>query len=212
VKPVWDSTRKKFCSHRCFSIWRIGKSSEWAKREPDIKVCPQCQKPFEAGGEGRPRRYQIHCSRACNVAAQGYRTECLKLKAVDAAYIAGFIDGEGCISFYKRGPSVGVKLFAHNNKRPVLDWISEVTGIGAVSSKGRPRSEKHGVGLYWQCNGKGAVSVLNQIREYLKIKGPQADLAIEAERLHQAKHFQDRPDVRDQFLSEIRRLNKRGPE
>lgn len=208
--PEWENTGKKFCSTPCFHKYRVGRPCEWNKTQPDERVCPQCGNTFLTGGEGRPRRYQVHCSRACNVAAQGYRTESKPLSIPDAAYIAGFLDGEGCISFYKRQSSVGVKLFAYNCKRSVLDWMAEITGVGSVTTHSR-ESAKHAQAYYWQLNGRAVTTLLAEVRPYLRLKGEQADLAIEAERLHQNKTFSALPDVREQFLTEIRRLNKRGP-
>ena len=208
--PEWNNAKKKFCSKTCFHRYRVGRPQDWLKIKPDEKICPQCGGTFLCGGKGRPPRYQLHCSRTCNVAAQGYRTEAKPLSPAEAAYIAGFIDGEGCISFYRRQHSVNVKLIACNCKRAALDWIAETTGIGSVT-KHTKGSAKHAASYYWQLNTKAAGDLLRHIRPYLKIKGDQADLAIEAYRLHENKTFADSPEVRERFLNEIRALNKRGP-
>src|SRR3982750_1580430 len=113
IQPEWKNTGVKFCSRACFYKYRVGKPQEWLRIKPDERTCPGCSARFLVGGGGRPPRHRRFCSRQCAVASKGYRTVSKPLDTIDAAYIAGFIDGEGCISFYKRGPSVGVKLFAH---------------------------------------------------------------------------------------------------
>jgi hypothetical protein len=123
------------------------------------------------------------------VLARRFHIEPKKLSPLDAAYIAGFVDGEGCISLHPRGPSANIKLFAHNCKRFVLDWIAEVTGVGAVSRHAM-ESTKRSESFYWQANSSRAIHVIRQIRPYLRIKAPQADAVMEAFRLAEAGELQ----------------------
>jgi endogenous inhibitor of DNA gyrase (YacG/DUF329 family) len=216
IQPEWENTTKRFCSRECYHQNRIGKEQPWNTGPPDEKKCPECGKLFLVGGEGRPPRHRVHCSRKCDVASRKYRTECRLLpipppEIQSATYIAGFVDGEGCISFYKKGISINVKLIACNCKRFVLDWIVKQTGVGAVT-RHHFATDKHAESFYWQCNSKAAVSVLRQIEPYLILKREQANLAIRVQELHEARAFWDNPDLRDQFLTEIRRLNQRGPQ
>lgn len=207
--PGWKPYGRLFCGSSCFHESRKGKPQPWLRTVYTEKVCPACGLVFECGGEGRPPRFQVHCSGSCNRLANKYRTTPKTLGDVDAAYIAGFLDGEGCISVYCRTKGVTVKMYAHNCKRSVLDWIAETTGLGSVQvhCKG---NEKHCVSFSWQTNSISVVAVLKQVLPYLRLKKRQAELAIEAQTLQELKG--GIPPIRKaQILDEIHRLNKRWP-
>ena len=73
--------------------------------------------------------------------------------------------------------STRVSLAQSSKARQVLDWIREITGVGA-SINGNPTSPKHDIGLIWACAGGAALSLLEQILPYLIVKKAQAELAI----------------------------------
>ena len=152
-----------------------------ALRRRIIKICPVCNKEFETGGRVG-KRNKIFCSNKCSRLARFRRgTECKRLSRAKAAYIAGFLDGEGTIMIVVRKPSnsysVRVSLAQSAKARRVLDWVSEITGIGASINR-NPTSLKHDLGLIWACSGGAALSLLEQILPYLIVKKPQAELAI----------------------------------
>ena len=143
----------------------------------------------------------------------------------DLAYIAGFIDGEGCVTLAKQVQNIrGVEYVVYypllniaNNYKPALDWVKETVGYGSVCKKSRDARTNRVQGWYYSAQYAKATAVLKLVRPYLKIKGKQADIAIE---------FQETKGIRDSkfqgsvpveimairmgLVAQIRLLNKRG--
>lgn len=104
-----------------------------------------------------------------------------KLTEIDKAYIAGFFDGEGCISISKyQGP---------NNRTPVyflqvvlvqkgispLFELRELVGVGTIHDR-----TKYSKGVYeWRLPARDAAEFLVAILPYLRNKREQAEIAIE---------------------------------
>lgn len=99
---------------------------------------------------------------------------------IELAYLAGFFDGEGCITL--SGPSrlwdgsrggVGRSLVLKvtNTDRASLEpW--ERWGGGIVAY--RPRGNRLPC-WRWACRGQQAVDCLRELRPYLRVKARQAD-------------------------------------
>jgi hypothetical protein len=181
-RDSWEVNRgkTKYCSLSCFYLSRIGQERPALRRRIN-KVCPSCGKEFETGGRAG-KVSKIFCSNKCARLARFRRgAKCKVLSKANAAYIAGFLDGEGTIMIVLRKPSASYSLrvaLAQSSKaRQVLDWISEVTGVGASVNKNFS-SPKHDMGLTWACAGDAAVGLLEQILPYLIVKRTQAELAI----------------------------------
>lgn len=105
----------------------------------------------------------------------------------ELAYLAGLIDGEGCLGVYmsrdeggsrqKRGRTVyRARLTITNTHREVLDWVASRFG-GGVSKKGAPAGCKC---VYrWEMRGSGNVQrLITRVRPYLIVKSMQADLVL----------------------------------
>jgi len=89
------------------------------------------------------------------------------------AYIAGFVDGEGCIRIKhsnKQGNSYYVTVTISCNSREALEFIEGGFG-GKIYTKER--------GYQYYLASGGAIDFLKCIRNYLIIKAKEADLAIE---------------------------------
>lgn len=111
-----------------------------------------------------------------------------ELSIQDAAYIAGIIDGEGCVLVgrTKTGPAAkGCRTgFAYRSCvsvtltcRPLLTWLRVVTGVGKIC---RATSKQgHSLAWRWQVWSIEAASLLGAIRPFLRIKIRQADNLIE---------------------------------
>ncbi|MEH2160715.1 MAG: hypothetical protein V7K38_06625 [Nostoc sp.] len=67
--------------------------------------------------------------------------QCNDLSVADAAYIAGLIDGDGCLtaSVGKSRNSVVVnyKLIVSMCDETVIQWAREVTGVGSITGQSR---------------------------------------------------------------------------
>jgi hypothetical protein len=120
------------------------------------------------------------------------------------------MDGEGSVLLYKRRDVVAMKIVATNTDKPLLDWLSEVTGVGAVTAH-RAEGERNRATFMWYCNADAAESVLRQIRPYLRIKAVQADLALETQaRLRDPALKADRT-WQEEYRQRMKSLNARGP-
>lgn len=86
--------------------------------------------------------------------------------------IAGFFDGEGCISIQKNGSvSVGVVNTSKNN----LDFIQSIFG-GTISERLQKVNKTQYV---YRLYGKDAIEFLEQIKGYLIDKKDQAEATLE---------------------------------
>lgn len=129
---------------------------------------------------------------------------------VDAAYLAGIIDGEGSVILYKRREVVAVMLTVSNTAKQLLDWIADKTGVGAVCSQYK-ETEKRKATWFWRCNADAAESVLQQIRPYLVLKSAQADLALATQKQLRDPGLKATHSWQMEYLDKMRALNKRGP-
>jgi hypothetical protein len=146
------------------------------------------------------------------------------LTVEQAAYLAGIIDGEGCIAVSrtvtgpaakgcKRGiayrSSVGVAM----TDLRVLAWLYTVTGVGNINIKAR-QNPAHKEAYAWYAWSKEASEVIKAALPYLIVKREQAENQIafqETMRIAGTTGLSDEEwDLRERFYLESRRLNRRG--
>jgi hypothetical protein len=136
----------------------------------------------------------------------------------ETAYIAGLIDGEGCIGIYrKKNRGNFIQLTVANTDAEVLEWFrGMVHGNSIRCLKG---SLDRGKDCYQLIiDRRRAYAVLQRILPYLRIKRKQAELAVKFKEWqetrrsgeisnqyngHETKTFQE-------FYDESRRLNRKG--
>lgn len=199
----------KFCSVRCARAAQLGTIS-LKRRRRITKICPVCKNTFETGGRSG-KKLAVFCSRECAKAARYRRgTECKNLSIADAAYIAGFLDGEGSIMVLKRAKSISIRVTAANCVDSVLHWLTEITGVGAVIGKTHSVNPNARPSFQFVCNASGAHTLLLQVKSFLRIKVEQANLAIEA--YERTKDPATKTDYtwQDDFVAKSKELNKRG--
>lgn len=183
---------------------------------PIQKVCPSCCSTFDVCPPGKfsrylPRSGQVFCSVEC--ARKGrYRsgTKCKTLIPTEAAYIAGFLDGEGFIILYKRRDTVAMRAGFTNTNLRVLRRIQRMVGGGGFSHQKR-RKPHHKTGHSLNVNAELAESLLLQIRPFLILKSEQADLAIEFQRKLRNPSLKSSRSWQYEALEQMKRLNRRGP-
>lgn len=177
-----------------------------------VRQCLACGNDFGVGGRGGSKLHATYCSRECHQRSR-YRKglQCNDLSVADAAYIAGFIDGEGTVMLISRANgSVGLLVTVANTKRPVMDWLTETVGVGRTHTRSE-RNPKHAAGYWWQASGEAAASVLTQIRPYLKVKHEQAQLGMDfQDRLRTPALKADR-SWQQEYRLRMKELNRRGP-
>ena len=104
----------------------------------------------------------------------------------DFAYVAGLIDGEGCIHLdvsqttYRPRVSVGMTAPA----LPLLTSLSQEWG-GTLYQL-RPATERWAAAWTWHLSGPPAARLLEAIRPHLRVKTRQADAALEVYAIWQA--------------------------
>ena len=99
----------------------------------------------------------------------------------ELAYIAGFVDGEGCIYIKKPGKRNlhEIKLTVANTDKDVMDWIAVTVGCGKVRLRSRKPLKPYWKDQYdWSVTGSTAIRILSEIYPYLKCKKLQAEIAF----------------------------------
>ena len=97
------------------------------------------------------------------------------IKATDKAYLAGLIDGEGCIKLYPHIKPPCQITIANNNKK-VLDWVKDKLECGNVYIHKLPPERKHNTQYQWRVASREQIQkILTKIRPYLIIKTDQAE-------------------------------------
>jgi len=151
------------------------------------------------------------------------------LPLTDIAYIAGLFDGEGCVSVVsgirKRPGRKNDKLrnehslhvSISNQHIPTLTYIKNATGLGNIY-----RDAKDRINFKWIVDCVRAMEFLKVLLPYLKIKKPQAELAIKLQTLLSYRNMtlentgridklyylnDEQLQEREQIKLEIQRLN-----
>jgi len=157
------------------------------------------------------------------------------MKTEDAIYLAGFIDGEGCIGINKIHRTLDsacrpgyfayeLALTVGNTDESIIYWIQEVVGKGHILSSQRKANCKEC--FTWTVNSRQALSTLEELVPYLKVKRKVAELCIEFQRLKQEQNRErmrgSRKDGykvtsdealqrREWFYQQAKGFNRRGP-
>jgi hypothetical protein len=95
------------------------------------------------------------------------------MKETQKAYIAGYLDGEGCFRWHGYSPEVGVKSC---NPYP-MKLISSIFGGTVVKQKAKTKGNKSVYSLRYY--GQTAVDLLDCILDYLIEKQDQAETMIQ---------------------------------
>lgn len=201
---------KHYCSRACYNKSKFGRPAnrDW---KPGAKACLACGKEFETGGRGRAQKRQNLCSDECKWASRYQRGAKAKEMPVEqAAWLAGFIDGEGCIRITRRGNSYALLLFVANTHTASLERIKEITGVGNILRR-RMQSPRHKEVGGWVVSAEGAETVLRQTIAFMVTKQPQALLAITFQSRLRTPAF--KADREWQLLAhmESKEFNRRGP-
>ncbi|WP_089127384.1 LAGLIDADG family homing endonuclease [Tolypothrix sp. NIES-4075] len=146
--------------------------------------------------------------------------QCKTLSIVDAAYIAGLVDGEGCLSSYiakcRNSKIVYYRLTIGMSDESVISWLKEVTEIGVIYSQKRKNQTAWKDLHRFESTGQQLIGLLEQITPYLRVKRTQAELILELGKLKKGmfgRQFTklDREQERQiEICNELQRLNRRG--
>ena len=103
-----------------------------------------------------------------------------KLKATEAAYIAGLIDGEGTITLSRehKGENRRLVVSIGNAELGILRSVAKATGVGKITNK-RAYSSKHTPSYAYKVTNRQALLLLEQIVMHMQsYKKRRASLAL----------------------------------
>lgn len=131
-------------------------------------------------------------------------------------YLAGIVDGEGCINIVKYHKEnryrYRLQLRVINTNRELVDWIKERWG-GWITSRNRGSQRT----VYeWIVTDQAAEDMLAEMNGWLIVKRDQANIALDFRATYgkiqykQGGLSQDTIDMRDAMKEAISRLNKGG--
>jgi len=128
------------------------------------------------------------------------------LPPVELAYIAGLLDGEGCITiaagFRNRNnpnwnPEYALHVSVSNQFLPALEYLKSATGLGSIH-------HDRGHNFKWQISCQQAAEFLKYLRPHLIIKAKQADIAIKFQSLLSVWTHRTLTDSQTQERSELK--------
>ena len=129
-------------------------------------------------------------------------------RETDLAWVAGIVDGEGCILLSQRqnpsGPYWVLRVVIANTSLLMLNRVKEILGLGNIISKGTPRSSRHRMQWYWEASTKKAEAVLTLLEPYLVNKHEEARLALLSRRLI-GRHGVNKPNPNAEELGWLSR-------
>lgn len=103
----------------------------------------------------------------------------------DAAWAAGFLDGEGCFKIskspprrYNRIPNYTIGVNAVQVDPGPLEHLRFLFG-GSFHRRTHEHRPGQAQSYIWQSSSRVALAVIHVVRPYLRVKGRQADLLVE---------------------------------
>ena len=137
-------------------------------------------------------------------------------KPTQKAYMAAFIDGEGCISLYKgniyaKHQRTELSLYISNTHKETIDRLQEVWGgRRKIRHQDHPKWKTNYI-LKWASNK--ATDVLKEVLPYMITKKKQAELAINFQKNRKFGKNRYAPITKDELkfacdsANEMKRLN-----
>jgi len=140
---------------------------------------------------------------------RAYRKQANTLTPHEAAYLAGFVDGEGCITARLRRGGVDGDMEIASVMREQLVRLQEETGVGSVRAK-RIRNKKAKQIHVWNISLCSLGSLLVQLLPYLRLKKKQAELMLVLTSYEYPFRLDDQRQT--DIVGQFRVLNRRGVE
>ncbi len=127
---------------------------------------------------------------------------------MNLAYIAGIIDGEGCIGFTRCRTNVYPRVIVTNTNLELLEELKKQFG-GDISSnsKGKTGWKK---GYNWDIRWSKAIDLLDRVYEYLFIKYQQANVVFAWDAIRPGSGKKWDTEARNLLVDEMHWLNQKG--
>jgi len=136
------------------------------------------------------------------------------MKRTDLAYVAGMLDGDGYISICRNRckPQTMLRVGISNTNQWLIEWLHFGFGGGISKHKERGNCKTK---WNWIISSNKAVEFLKLISPYLKLKRPQAELAIQFQSGRRWCNKHHPKTDKEKAIEEAQRLlmgkyNKRG--
>lgn len=180
--------------------WRAGKTAE----ELEIELLGRSAKAISSRAWRHRLRWNLGHIEAALAGVAGW-------SETDAAWLAGFVDGEGCLSVCPptRGrPRPKPSLAVTNTDRPVLDRVARMFKVN-IRARNTARLKPTWAATYDVVVQQSDVltAACRRLLPYLTVKRPAAELVLEyltrAESLTLAQRLE--------YVVRSRELNRRGP-
>ena len=143
------------------------------------------------------------------------------MEKTDLAYIAGILDGEGCISICKQRDStrrMGVRyqlrILVANSEEWLLNWLK--FSFGGRVYKAREADSTHKACWRWIIDSHQALEFLKLVYPYLHLKRGQVELALTFQQAKKRGYHTKKHKTDEEFALEeaqallMKGLNKRG--
>lgn len=175
--------------------------------------CSVCEKEYTAS------RSRVCCSEACRrVRDEARYVNRRKLSAVDAAYLAGVVDGEGTLSVWKErrpgnagGFRFKITFTISQANLQYLDDLRRMAGNGSIRSSGPRDRPNHKPCFKLQFLTNETRWVLPQIMPYLRLKQKQAEAVMAyMESIDLGRRSREGMAIRERLYQECHELNRRG--
>jgi len=133
------------------------------------------------------------------------------------AYLAGIVDGEGCISLRRhtqknRRPTWDIRIYVVSTDKVLIDWLKENFG-GLTYFRNSKKNPHWKTKHEWIISKKQLTPVLHAILPYLVIKKEHCELAIKFRDTYTGKRHWRIPEelsiIRHQCFESIKKLNHR---
>jgi len=100
----------------------------------------------------------------------------MKLTEVERAYIAGLIDGEGCISGHYVGELAQLAVVVQMGSEELTKWLHSL--FGGVHLLHKVETVRTCAMWKWRINGRQCREVLEAVYPYIRLKKEQVALAL----------------------------------
>lgn len=143
--------------------------------------------------------------------AQRRRLGPLSLSDAEKGYIAGIIDGEGCVGFtWGDAAKAQIRVTVANTNTQLIEWLKQKIG-GHVFRKKKIHA-KWKTGWQWTVTSAQARRLLDEIAPFLVIKRKQAELvsAFDDSAANGGPIGPDAFEARAKLIAGIRELNRKG--
>jgi hypothetical protein len=138
---------------------------------------------------------------------RAYRKQAKQLARADAAYIAGYVDADGCLYARLHRGTVFASLEVSSVLPGTAAWFVSTTGVGSVR-RIKSRTPNSKPQQMWRVSICSLDSLLSQLMPYLRGKRKQAELMLKLTAYAYPSRLEDEKQL--QAISDFRVLNARG--